>query len=64
MKMGQGSSKCPKCNGNVFFERSVSYNYEKQQNERAGWCLQCGFTVYLPVDIISSQEEKAHAVSK
>ena len=61
---GHGKISCPKCNGNVFFERSINYNYEKQQHERTGWCLQCGFTVYLRVETAESEKVKTHAVIK
>jgi predicted nucleic-acid-binding Zn-ribbon protein len=46
---------CPKCKGNVFFERNVNYNFEKKQYEKTGWCLQCGYTVYLTVENPSQQ---------
>ncbi len=55
MKNTTGKMSCPKCKGNVFFERNVNYNFEKKQYEKTGWCLQCGYTVYLTVENTDKQ---------
>ncbi len=55
---------CPKCKGNVFFERNTSYNFEKKHYERTGWCLQCGYTVYLQVDEETESRLSATASGK
>ena len=47
VKRGCSNMVCPKCRGNIFFDRETSYSYLRQQNEWTGWCLQCGYTIYL-----------------
>lgn len=46
-KKGVGIKRCPKCNGNIFFERDDSISIRSQPTEWRGWCLQCGYTLYL-----------------
>jgi hypothetical protein len=46
-RKGAGIERCPKCNGNIFFERDESTSIRSQPTEWRGWCLQCGYTLYL-----------------
>ncbi len=55
MKKGFSNVRCPKCNGNVFFEGS-NRNIVELQDELTGWCLQCGYTVYPKRDRILAEE--------
>ena len=41
------SKRCPKCNGNIFFEPDDSIGYKGQPRAWQGWCLQCGYMMYL-----------------
>jgi predicted nucleic-acid-binding Zn-ribbon protein len=50
VKRGLSNIVCPKCRGNIFFDQETNYSYARQQNEWTGWCLQCGYTLYLRVD--------------
>ena len=45
--------RCPKCNGNIFFERDNDVSSEEHPLAWYGWCLQFGFTLYL-----KAQEKK------
>ena len=38
---------CPKCNGNIFFENEGCDRYDKRADNWTGWCLQCGYTLYI-----------------
>ncbi len=50
--------RCPKCKGNIFFEPDSSVSYKGQPRAWQGWCLQCGYTLYLQADMVSAEELK------
>jgi predicted nucleic-acid-binding Zn-ribbon protein len=47
MKKGTIKKRCPKCGGNMFFQRDESIGYKSEYYQWCGWCLQCGYTLYV-----------------
>lgn len=52
VKKGYSNVRCPKCNGNIFFDGSTA----EQQKDSTGWCLQCGYIMYSKRDRILAEE--------
>jgi len=48
--------RCPKCNGNIFFEPDYDTGLKEQARSWHGWCLQCGYTLYLRADHALTEE--------
>jgi len=48
--------RCPKCNGNIFFERDDSVRSEEHPSAWYGWCLQCGFTLYMKTPLKTAEK--------
>jgi predicted nucleic-acid-binding Zn-ribbon protein len=59
MAKGSGARRCPKCNGNIFWERDDSIRSGGQSYGWNGWCLQCGYMVYLKASEMITGEVKA-----
>lgn len=55
VKRGYSGVRCPKCNGNIFFDGS-NENLAVQQDNTTGWCLQCGYVMYPERDRIVAEE--------
>jgi hypothetical protein len=55
VKKGYSNVRCPKCNGNIFFDGS-SGSTARQQDESTGWCLQCGYIMYTNRDRILAEQ--------
>ena len=55
VKKGYSSVRCPKCNGNIFFD-SGNGGITGQQGDSTGWCLQCGYIMYSKKDRILAEE--------
>lgn len=58
MVSGFSARRCPRCNGNIFFERNDSVSPEERPREWYGWCLQCGYTLYLRADTVLKEESE------
>ena len=58
MKRGFSIRRCPKCNGNIFFDCDESIGSKEHKHGWYGWCLQCGYTLYLPADEVPAEELK------
>ena len=55
VKSGYSNVRCPKCNGNIFFD-GRNGSTAGQQDDSTGWCLQCGFIMYSNKDRILAKE--------
>ncbi|MFC1947409.1 hypothetical protein ACFLXY_05765 [Chloroflexota bacterium] len=55
MKKGYSNVRCPKCNGNIFFDASIG-SIVGQQDDSTGWCLQCGYIMYSHKDRILAEQ--------
>ena len=55
VKKGYSNVRCPKCNGNIFFDGG-SGGLSGQQDDSTGWCLQCGYIMYSKKDKILAEE--------
>ena len=55
VKKGVSNVRCPKCNGNIFFDSSNG-RITGQQDDSTGWCLQCGYIMYSNRDKILAAE--------
>jgi len=55
VKKGYSNVRCPKCNGNIFFDGN-SKSIAGQQDDATGWCLQCGYIMYSKRDRILAEE--------
>ena len=59
MVKGRNAMRCPKCHGNIFLERDDSIRSRGQSYGWNGWCLQCGYMIYLKADELLPEEPKA-----
>ena len=55
VKNGYSNVRCPKCNGNIFFDNRNG-SIAGQQDDATGWCLQCGYIMYSKRDRILAEE--------
>ena len=55
MKRGLSNTRCPRCNGNIFFEKDDDVTAGNRQGWY-GWCLQCGHTVYVKPEPAVTEE--------
>ena len=55
VKKGYSHVRCPKCNGNIFFDGS-SGSKVGQQDDSTGWCLQCGYIMYSNKDRMLAEQ--------
>lgn len=44
LRRGFTNRRCPKCNGNIYFESDGSG--DSKPDTYTGWCLQCGYVLY------------------
>ncbi|MFC1920119.1 hypothetical protein ACFLYQ_00160 [Chloroflexota bacterium] len=58
MKKGFSKQHCPKCNGNIYLEPDYSFGINEREYGWQGWCLQCGYTLYLRTKTKSSEKMK------
>jgi predicted nucleic-acid-binding Zn-ribbon protein len=58
MKRGTSKKRCPKCGGNMFFQRDYSIGFRDESYQWYGWCLQCGYTLYLKPNTVSKEAER------